>query len=90
MLEIDQFKEVVKFLQGVYCAASNEKSLSGNHGDFGAAVGGRVYLLYLYHCLIELGDNAFESCCYPELSANAKHTPDRAGQYHPLDNNRKS
>jgi hypothetical protein len=81
MLEIDQFKKVVKFLQGVCHAARNEKKMSGNHGDFGAAVGGRVYLLYMHHCLIELGDKAFDSCFYLELSANAKHTSGSDGQY---------
>ena len=48
-----------------------------------------MHLLYLHHCLIELGDKAFESCCYPELSENAKHTLGSSAQYKPLDNNRK-
>ena len=86
MLTLDEFKEVFKFVQGVYRAARNEKNLSGNHGDFGAAVGGKVYLLYLHHCLIEVGDKGFESCHYPELSDNAKRTSSGGG-YKPLNNN---
>lgn len=80
---------MVKCLQATYRAARNEKNLSGNHGDFGAAVRGRVYLLYLHHCLIDLGDKAFESCCYLELSKNVKLASGRAAQYTPLDSNRK-
>ena len=56
MLTLDEFKEVFKFIQGVYRAALNKKNLSGNHADFDASVGGKVYLRYLDHCLIEGGD----------------------------------
>ena len=86
-LTLDEFKEVLNFIQAVYRAARNEKNLSGNHGDFGAAVGGKVYILYLHHCLIELGDKGFESCYYPELGENTKRTSS-AGRYVPLNNNR--
>ena len=66
-LTLDEFKEVFNFIQVVYRAAHNEKDLSGNHGDFGAAVGGKEYILYLHHCLIELGDKGFESSYSPKL-----------------------
>jgi hypothetical protein len=78
---------VFNFIQVVYRAACNEKNLSGNHGDFGAAVGGKVYILYVHHCLIELGDKRFESCYYPNLGGNAKSTSSTGG-YTLLNNNK--
>ena len=61
--------------------------MSGNHGDFGAPVEGKVYILYLNHGLIELGDKGFESCYYPELGENVKRSSS-AGGYIPLNNNK--
>ena len=49
-----------------------QKTLSGFHGDFGACISGRVYLLYLHHCLTEAGDKALLVCAYPMLDDRLK------------------
>jgi hypothetical protein len=71
-LSIDEFKKVLLFLQALYKDACNKKTLSGFHGDFGACIGGRVYLLYLHHCLMETGDKALLACAYPTLDDRLK------------------
>ena len=71
-LSVVEFKKVLLFVQALYKEACNKKTLSGFHGDFGACIGGRVYLLYLHHCLMEAGDKALLACAYPTLDANLK------------------
>jgi hypothetical protein len=48
--------------------------LSGFRGDFGACVGGKVYLLDLHVCLSETGDKALMECAYPELDPEIKRS----------------
>jgi hypothetical protein len=71
-LSIDEIKKVLLFLQALYRGACNQKTLSGFHGDFGACIGGRVYLLYLHHCLMEAGDKALFAYAYPTLDDRLK------------------
>lgn len=71
-LSLSEFKKVMNFLQATYREARNKKNLSGFHGDFGACVGGNVYLLYFHLCLNDTCDKALMECAYPELPADMK------------------
>ena len=73
-LTIEDFKRVVEFLQAGYQEAHNKKTLSGFHWDFGACVGGKVYLLYFHQCLSEAGDKPLMTCVYLTLDDELKGT----------------
>lgn len=70
-LSLSEFKDVVNFLQATYREARKNK-LSGFHGEFGACVGGKVYVCYLHVCLSKTGDKALMKCVYLELDPSIK------------------
>lgn len=70
---IDAFKKVLIFLQAMYKDACNKKTVFGFYGDFGACIGGSVYLLYLLHCLMETGNKALLACAYLTTDDRLKH-----------------
>jgi hypothetical protein len=73
-LDLPEFKAVINFIVAIYRECRNKKSVSGEHQQFGAYVGGRAYILYFYECLQETGDTALMNCAYAELNDNVKRT----------------
>ena len=73
-LDLPKFKAVINFIVAIYRECCNKKSVSGEHQQFGAYVGGRAYILYFYECLQETGDTALINCAYAKLNDNVKRT----------------
>jgi hypothetical protein len=73
-LNLEEFKSVVDYITKLYRECRNKKAVSGEHGHFGAYVGGRAYLLYFFECLRETGDTALMNCAYAELNSHVQRT----------------
>ena len=71
-LAIDEFKKVLILRQAMYKDACNKKTMSGFYRDFGTCIGGKVYLLYLHHCLMETGNKALMLCACSTLDNRLK------------------
>lgn len=71
-LTIEEFKKVLIFLQAVYKDVCNKNTVSSFPADFGACIGGRVYLLHLHHCLMKIGDRDLMACDHPTLDNGLK------------------
>ena len=73
-LTVEELKEVMGWIMGLYRKAMNAKTVSGFHGNFGVCTQGKPFLLYLYKCLEESGDASLQKCAYPELEDNVKRS----------------
>jgi hypothetical protein len=45
-LNLQQFKSIINYIVKLYQESRNKKAVSGEHGHFGADVGGWAYFLY--------------------------------------------
>lgn len=76
-LDVDEFQACVLYLLAHYREACNNKTKSGNHQPFSDYVGGKTWLLYFHHVLLELGDKDLSNCAYPRLDDDIMRTSDK-------------
>lgn len=76
VLDIQQFRDVAKYVISQYKHARNKKNSSGNHGSLATHLTAKQgHLMYLQEQLDVIQCQSLTQACFPELKDHIKRTP---------------
>lgn len=78
-LTVDDFISIVEYVNFHYRQALNKNEKSGTHDQFPNYVDGKIWLVYYFASLQEIGDTHLSNMAMPKLHKNVLMTPGKTG-----------